>query len=284
MSQEKSQQQKDYDEAINIGAFGTLGFLCTLIVPMVLSKEAWFSPYMWPTFFVGVTLLLVYIAISFERNSFLSTIWKYGSVKFSISLALTIIIFFSSFTASSDINRIFGIDASAFPYTLTAVTFLNIFTAIEPIFRVLFAISGISLVLKYFEYKSTGEFGWLGILFIFSCFASGSYGWFLNSSYFSEQKDIDLKIYKIAHKVDFSSNYPCKKTESSAKVIFLGPKMNHVLFDQVKASETEGGLNMYNPLPTLDTEESLKSFIMTTHENSEIKVPTKFTVGECNQT
>lgn len=284
MSQEKLEQQKDYDEAINIGAFGTLGFLCTVILPMTLSKEAWFSSYMWPTFFVGVTLLLIYIAISFERNSFLSSIWKYGSVKLSISVALTIIIYFASFTASSDINRIFGIDASAFPYTLAAVTFLNIFITIEPIFRILFIISGLSLVLKYFEYKSTGKFGWLGFLFIFGCFASGGYGWFLNASFFSDQQDIDLKIYKIAHKVDFSSNYPCKISESATKVIFLGPQMNQVLFDEVLASAPNDDFNIFDTAPVLDPEESLKMFIMTTHTKSKLKVPANFKVGACVQT
>ncbi|MDA0149532.1 hypothetical protein, partial [Vibrio sp. LaRot3] len=224
-------KKKKYDEEFKLGLFGTLGFLLTVVIPLALIDEDWFKPYIHLSFFSGIAWLLVYIAAFFERNSYISELWKYNSVKFAISLAFSLLVYSSNYTASATINAVFGVDASAFPYTQIALTFLNTVLTLEVVLRVVFLVSFVMLSLSAWAYRGENKYGWLAFLLGVGYLASALTGWVFTNRYFDSEQHMKLKAYAVAHKVDFSTKHFCSNLGENKSVIFLGPQMTTVLVD-----------------------------------------------------
>ncbi|MEO9492972.1 MAG: hypothetical protein ABJG42_00405 [Vibrio splendidus] len=223
--------QNKYEEEFKLGLIGTLGFLLMVVIPLALIDEEWFKPFIHLIFFSGIALLLVFIAAFFERNSYIFELWKYNSVKFAISLAFSLLVYSSNYRASATINAVFGVDASAFPYTQVALTFLNTVVTLEVLFRVVFLVSFVMLALSAWAYREENKYGWLAFLLGTGYLASALTGWVFTNRYFDDEQHIKVKAYAIAHKVDFSTKHFCSSVDKNKSVIFLGPQMTTVLVD-----------------------------------------------------
>ncbi|HEB4978138.1 MULTISPECIES: hypothetical protein [Aeromonas] len=256
-----------YEEEFKLGLIGTFGFLFTAVIPLILIDKEWFKPHIHVCFFSGITLLLVYIATFFERSPFFSALWKYHSVKFAISIAFSLLVFSSNYRASATINSVFGVDASVFPYTQVALTFLNAAVTLEVVIRWLFLYSLLILASRAWAYRGQNRHGWIAFLLGAGYLFSSVTGWFFTSRYFDNEEDMNVKAYAIAHRVDFSTKHLCSNIDGHHKIIFLGPQMNRVLVD----APLKNNLSIYDTLKLKNT------------PDSEIKESKSLYITECDK-
>lgn len=101
------------------------------------NEWSWFSNYQYLVKLFGIILSFIYIGISIERTSFFKTVWKFGFIKFIISIAISALIIFCTSKASEFINIVFHVDASVFPYTRAYMTGLLVFQYTSPFFIII---------------------------------------------------------------------------------------------------------------------------------------------------
>ena len=70
----------------------------------------------------------IWIGVNIERIFLVRELWRFGITKLIISLSFTALVIFSTATASAEINNIFGIDSSYFPFTRGFLTAYIFFT------------------------------------------------------------------------------------------------------------------------------------------------------------
>jgi hypothetical protein len=218
----------------------------------------------------GLAFAAVFIGVSIERSSMFKTLWSFGFTKIVASIAVSALFIFSTGKASSLINSIFGIDASAFPFTRAFVAGLLAFQYSVPLLGVVafFAIfhaldvAGYFKSLLYSDYKyDSPPFVSMAFLVLAVVFLFISWNW-INRD-FSEAA-FPAKIYRLAHVLDFNSRHSCVNIKEGVSVVFVGSDQSKVLIDM---SNTQ----------TKDIESFVDPKI-----SSEITIPKSFFLLPCN--
>lgn len=192
-------------------------------MPIVISG-AKFQPAL--LFCIGSILLLWSTLLALEENgvySFLNT-WK--SDKIFISFLIAAITFWGGYTSASQINNVFYIDSSYFPFTFSAMTVYNIarlttyFTIPTTVILMIFALYD---AMRTFRSKPSrvGEIS----LFLVPMVYFAITGLIIN-----EENVIKKSLIEISYSVDFNKNSHCDNSSVKNKpVIFLGPNSEKVL-------------------------------------------------------
>lgn len=220
----------------------------------------------------GIAFAAVFIGVSVERSSLFKSLWAFGFTKLVASLAVSALIIFSTGKASSLINTVFSVDASALPFTRAFVTGLLAFQYSYPllIVVVLFAIIHGLNAIDWMRLKWTGEGRYESPPLHSMAFLAASivllvfcYRW-VNSDF--SDKAWPAKIYRLAHVLDFNSKYECSNLREGLSVIFLGPDHSRVLIDTSGAKTDD-----------------IESFV-DERKSNQVNVPTKFYVFPCDAT
>lgn len=244
-------QRKDEKETESDAVTWALGALAVLTVIFLFNgfagagDWAWLEHHRFAIRLWGIAFAAVFIGVSIERSSFFKSLWAFGFTKLVASLAVSALIVFSTGKASSLINAVFPVDASALPFTRAIVAGLLAFEYSYPLlivvalFAALHALNAVEWIrLKWsgkgkYEAPPLQSMAFLGlslvILFSFS-------RWVNND--FSDEV-WPAKVYRLAHMLDFDSKYECANLPKGLSVVFLGPEQARVLVDVNNAQTDE---------------------------------------------
>ncbi|MFA5563234.1 MAG: hypothetical protein WDA32_03490 [Candidatus Caldatribacteriota bacterium] len=253
-------------EQTNLHLSWSLGVLAFVALVLIIngSREShdfnWLQQNSFTIKIWGISLATLYIGVSIEKFSIFRNLWQFGFTKLVASIAVSGLIIFSTGKAAGAINSVFGVDASAFPFTLTFTSSLFFFHYVLPfltlvgIVAIFFAFDAIGYIKSKFSNDMSYELPPVHS-FIFPILATTLlvifWGW--SKSDLSEGV-LPSKIYKLAHMLDFNSKNECANIRKGVPVVYLGPSQSTVLAD-VKLTSVE----------------NLKSFF-----EREIDVPQKF--------
>jgi len=199
----------------------------------------------------GVGLAAVFVGVSIEKSSFFKRLWAFAVTKIISSVAISALIIFCTGKASSLINSVFGVDASAFPYTRALLSGLLVFQYLSPllIIVVLFLTFHIINVVGYIKSESSANYDSSSFpitSIVFSLLASVVllFSWYWIIHDFSEDA-LPEKTYRLAHELDFNSRHACINLKDGVSVVFIGPDQSKVLADVnlVKTKNIESFIN-----------------------------------------
>lgn len=178
---------------------------------------------------LGIGLMIFYQFL-FVANSHIAKTFR---GEFAAQAGLTVLIAYcllsSSVEAASSLNRVFSVDASAFPNALRVMTFVQVFLMGKLFFWMFFAWSVMTFVYFFFSHDEnssvhTWVFSFSGIvisgialLFIYFTFEPGQ---------------LDRRAYLVARTTDFYSKVNCPGLKITGSVVFLGPEQRRVLVDK----------------------------------------------------
>lgn len=199
----------------------------------------------------GVAFAVVYIGVSIERSALFKELWKFGFTKLISSIAISGLVIFCTGKASSQINLIFGVDSSAFPFTKAFITGILAFEYLSPLLFIafIFAIAHLLGILNYVKSKFSNEYKFVAppwrstaVLILTPIVLFFSWKW-VNRD-FSEQ-ELPAKIYLLAHKLDFNSRHSCSNIKVGVNVVFIGSDQNKVLVDisNIQTKDIESFIN-----------------------------------------
>jgi len=181
-----------------------------------------------PLFILGTTLMLWGISLFLEENgiykfseSSLSNKWVLGAIGSSL-------VYWASFKSAGQINSIFNIEPSLFPFTLTAMVLYNIatvfFLLMIPVFILTSAYMIFKFVYELVSKKRKKELAIFPAIILFSAYAS-IFGLIMLS-----QEVQNKSVKTIALKTDFNSAHLCGADWlKDQPVIFVGPNSSYVL-------------------------------------------------------
>ncbi|SEH72490.1 hypothetical protein SAMN05660691_01040 [Rheinheimera pacifica] len=244
---------------------GIIGIFLTVSARNIADNYLWISESF--LFYLGMTLLTIFLVISLERVSLVKALWEYSFVKFSASIGFAGLLLYCNSESSSVINSIFGVDASVFVYSKSILTGLLLLKILSPIFWVVVASSLIQFVV-FFLYLRKDKV--LGRQFLYAVSAFLLSGYFLNviSNSLSDN-ELEFKAYKLAHYLDFNEKIYClDKLPNIERVVgvYLSPSNDVVLLDN-----------------KLEIEESAKSFMHRSFIDYGIEIPEEFHVINCQK-
>ncbi|MCT7310090.1 hypothetical protein N5J06_03985 [Ralstonia sp. CHL-2022] len=231
----------------------------------------WLSNHRFPIQLWGILFSAIFIGVSIERSSFFKILWSFGFTKLIASIAVSALVVFCTGKASSLINGVFPVDASAVPFTRTIVSGLLAFQYSYPvlilvgffgILHALVAFDWISSILSGKERHDGPPFESLLFLILSLVLLFFTTRW-VNKDF--TEDTWPAKIYRLSHMLDFNSNYECANIKKGLSVVFLGPDHTHVLVD------------LGNPQT-----EDLESFVSGTL-SKQVALPQQYFVVPCEQ-
>ncbi|NAO95240.1 hypothetical protein FRY77_04295 [Halomonas sp. MG34] len=253
-------EQKDFNLSWSLGFLAFLAFVLIFSGSRENHDFNWLQQNSFPIKIWGVALATLYIGVSIEKFSIFRNLWQFGFAKLVASIAISGLIVFSTGKAAGSINSVFGVDASAFPFTLTFTSGLFFFNYILPflalvgIVAVFFTLDAVGYIKSKLKDNNGYELPPIHS-FVFPILATillvVFWGWSKNDL---SEEILPSKIYKLAHMLDFNNKNECANIRSEVPVVYLGPSQATVLAD-VKATSVE----------------NLKSFF-----EREVEVPQKF--------
>lgn len=177
---------------------------------------------------LGVGLLIFYQFV-FVANSHIAKTFR---GEFASQAGLTVLIAYcllsSSVEAASSLNRVFSVDASAFPNALRVMTFVQMFLLGKPFFWMFFAWSLVSFAYFFFSHDENSSMQ----TWIFSFSGMVISGIALVLIYLTfEPGQLDRRAYLVARTTDFYSKVNCPGLKVTGSVVFLGPEQRRVLVD-----------------------------------------------------
>lgn len=232
---EKEEESSSVDWAL--GALGVLSLIFLFNGVLGSGNWNWLDNHRFAIRLWGIAFAALFVGLSIERSSFFKSLWTFGFTKLVASVAVSALIVFSTGKASSLINGVFLIDASALPYTRAVVAGLLAFQYSYPllmvvaVFAVVHALNAVTWIRSRTSenYKYEGpplqSMLFLGlslvVLFVLTKWDSAD---------FSDEA-WPPKIYRLAHILDFDSKYQCSNIKNGFSVVFLGPDQSRVMVD-----------------------------------------------------
>ena len=222
------QSNQEFQDSVHIGVVGTLSVLCVFVGPQIFNEFDWLRPYKLYPGWVGFGLATWFVAISFERTLLKSRLWSYRTTKILGTFIVSCIFWYSRVQASNQINEIFAVDSGAFPFTLTALSIVNLATNLKPVFIGLVILSFVTFISRFLDHKDEHRWCGLSVLFVLNTFLAGIGGWGLATNHLQEDRKAIL-AYKIAQFADFNSRHSCAGITTDQVVIFFGAEQSKVL-------------------------------------------------------
>lgn len=267
---ESEKMGKKYAVDLALGGLAFLAYVFLVKGRSGPSDWAWLNEHRYAIWLWGVAFATVFVGVSIERTSFFKHLWAFGFTKVAASVAVSALFVFCTGKASSLINAVFSVDASALPYTRAIVTGLLAFKYSQPLLFVVAAAAAIHalVAVSWVRAKFGGNASYelppfMSIVFV----VLAGYVLFISNRTVNQDFSDELwpaKVYMLAHVLDFNSNHSCVNLKPELSVIFLGPDQGRVLVDPHSAQT--------NDLESLV--EAVKS--------AEVEVPKQFYRLPCN--
>ncbi|KGA43390.1 hypothetical protein L2164_13425 [Pectobacterium brasiliense] len=183
----------------------------------------------------GVALCAIFVGVSLERSSLVSSLWRFTVTKVLVSIVLSGLVIYARGQAGIHVNAVFHVDASALPITLLFTTGFMVFKLILPFINFVAAIMflvNFFFMAAWFKNKFGGGDSELPLLQPFLCVLVSSvllyHGWLWPSDQLSDTR-VSEKIYLLAHALDFNDSHQCANVPADRPVVFLGNAQDAVL-------------------------------------------------------
>lgn len=263
LNKDETEVKEKVEHSYRLGVIGTLGLFLGLVIPILINEDSadWLKLFQMPIFWSGIAFFLVFICLSIE--SALKKYWKYSTLKVFVAFVISIAVFIASSLADADINGVFGIDSSGLSYTFSIFTMVHLFVMLKPIFAFITILGSVLLIKRTYDALRYDGSGYLAYLFALGGVLGGGYPWYVIESYLNED-EMSMKIYKVAHMVDFKRKYSCSNIPKGKAVVFIGASQNRVLVD--------------NPIQDFGTP---KEFLYTKTSDHRFDIPDNFDVKKC---
>lgn len=237
---EKATQQ--YELRWALGLIGVIGVLLA-ITRSASSDMDWVREHTLAFRLWAVVFCTVFIGVSLERSSVIRTLWGFTITKFLASIILSVLVLCARGKAASYLNGIFHVDASAFPLTLVLTSGLLVLKWLVPFVLIVAAV--LSLIhgligLGWIKAKLDGEsVDEIPLYSFLSFLVSGVilyFGWGWSNDQIADSR-MPVKIYLMAHALDFNYSHECANVASSRPVVFLGTGQESVLVAPYKLAD-----------------------------------------------
>jgi len=212
---------------ILLGIFGLFGMLVSISI-----DEIWSQAYSILIFLTSASILTLWFVLLLEM-AFEEYI-KYTSVRIFGTLLFSLLLFYASMLSTQNINNIFGVDSSVFPYTHIIFTVIEFLVLLIPLFVVLLVLSFLLFLSIGYKCRITKNQNKV-LVFMVSLI-----GFIVSIVYigigliFIESKNKTSILYTIAHVVDFKKKNICKNIdEQKYSIVYLGVNHKKVLIDNI---------------------------------------------------
>lgn len=224
-------------------ALGTLGLVAILFLWQGwwghTSDWGWLQTHQFAVRLWGIAFAAVFVGVCIERSSVFAGLWRFGFTKVIASVAVSALLVFSTGKASSLINALFGVDASAFPFTrafvagMLAVQYASPLLFVVALFLVFHAFDVAGYI--QFKLKTSSEYvytrpPWISIAFSGLATVILVVFWQWINHDFAEEA-LPTKIYRLAHTLDFNSRHSCANIKEGVSLVFVGTDQTKVLVD-----------------------------------------------------
>ncbi|MBN3083135.1 MULTISPECIES: hypothetical protein [Pectobacteriaceae] len=228
--QEKSQQNLE----VALGVIGFIGVMLA-IFRSAGSDIDWVREHTLSFRLWGVALCAIFVGVSLERLSLVSSLWRFTVTKVLLSIVLSGLVIYARGQAGIYVNDVFHVDASALPITLLFTTGLMVFKLLLP-FIIVAAIAmflfNFLLLGAWVKNKFNGGDSDLPFLYPALCVFVSSvllyHGWLWSSAQLSDNR-VSEKVYLLAHALDFNKSHQCANIPVDRPVVFLGNAQDAVL-------------------------------------------------------
>ncbi len=199
----------------------------------------------------GTAFSAVYVGVSLERTSFFRSLWSFAFTKLVVSVSFSALIVFSTGKASTLINTVFGVDASAFPFTrafmagFIAFDYLSIVLVIVGLFAIAHAFNAVGFIKSKFDANlSYSRAPWESFFFLAIALVFLAVSWRWLETDFSADA-LPAKTYRLARVLDFNERHQCSNLRQGIAVVFIGTDQARVLADtaEVTTSDIESFVN-----------------------------------------
>lgn len=218
-------------------SLGVTGFLALVLLLNSLRPSQDFTfinPYLLVLNIFGVVLSIIYLSGSLEHSTLWRSLWSLTSARWIVYIIFTAMVLVASGRAASQVNGVFGIDATLFPHAYALTTALVLFKLTQPwllgvalfvIFvNVIAAYRGIRAVAEDYNLWALLSPGLAAVLGLIVIYVVG--GWANNEL---SNDRLYEKIYLMAQALDFNGRHNCTNIPGTSPVIFLGPTQERVL-------------------------------------------------------
>ncbi|KMK85812.1 hypothetical protein [Pectobacterium brasiliense] len=229
---EKEESQRNLEFALCV--IGVVGVLLA-IIRSAGSDIDWVREHTLSFRLWGVALCSIFVGVSLERSSVVSSLWRFTVTKVLLSIVLSGLVIYARGQAGIYVNAVFHVDASALPITLLFTTGLMVFKLILPFIIVVAAIMflvNFFFMAAWVKNKFGGGNSELPLLQPVLCVLVSSvllyHGWLWPSDQLSDTR-VSEKIYLLAHALDFNDSHQCANVPADRPVVFLGNAQDAVL-------------------------------------------------------
>ncbi|VVD64806.1 hypothetical protein PIN31115_00280 [Pandoraea iniqua] len=186
---------------------------------------------------LGLMIASIFVGMSVERTPFVKSLWSYGYTKVLASVAFSALIIVSTSKASGLINSVFGVDASAMPYTrgilagVLALKYAYPAICVIALLAMLHGARAFRWLMQLFGKSPTYEDPPVhSVAFILQSMALVVFlGMMLFGNFSTEV--LPTKVYRLAHTLDFNAKYTYSNVAPGAYVVFLGGDQARILVD-----------------------------------------------------
>ncbi|MBN3116043.1 hypothetical protein H4F46_14195 [Pectobacterium brasiliense] len=227
-------EASQYNLSIALYLIGLIGVLLA-IIRSAGSDIDWVREHTLSFRLWGVALCAIFVGVSLERSSLVSSLWRFTVTKVLLSIVLSGLVIYARGQAGIHVNAVFHVDASALPITLLFTTGLMVFKLLLPFIIVVAAIMFLVnsfFMAAWFKNKFGGGDSELPLLQPVLCVLVSSvllyHGWLWPSDQLSDTRVYE-KIYLLAHALDFNDSHQCANVPADRPVVFLGNVQDAVL-------------------------------------------------------
>lgn len=219
--------QKDLDNrsAANLALIGMSIWLLALYF-----REG----FMVAPFVIAGTLVMIWsVMIFFEDSPLVKALSSYSSSKMIFGFLSACIVFWATYTTFSQVNAVFGIDPSYFPFAITVGIFINIAKVVA---LTSIVIAPLSMIVSFINmFTSSHPFWSNSRQAVLYCSLILSSLVFLMLGFLWSDDFMHKKLLESAEVMDMNNNHLCHnellvKEDKKVPVIFLGPNSSLVLY------------------------------------------------------
>ena len=233
--------KKDEIYLIFLGLFGLFGILVSISI-----DDIWSQTYSILIFLISASILILWFVLLLEM-AFEEHI-KYTSVRIFGTLLFSSLLFYASILSTQNINNIFSVDSSVFPYTHIIFTVTEFLVLLTPFFVVLFLLSFLLLFSLGASFRITKNQNKVLVIMVSIIGFIISIVYIGISLIFMDEKNKTSIIYSIAHVVDFKKKNICTNIdEEKYSIVYLGTNHKNVLMDNIYIRDRN---TSKTPIPT----------------------------------
>lgn len=233
--EQRKKTERDAAEGMTKIVHGFVGLVALLLAAVGGrggSPGEWLYEYEFAIRIWAIAFSAIYVGIAVERTPLASRLWGFGCTKIAFSIALSALIVVSTAKASTLLNAVFGVDASALPY---ARAILAAFWGVKFVYPLLFLLVPF-MVWHLWEVVKTLRNDGLSTLPVYS-FVTALLSFLVFAMVlrwatveFSDDA-LPSKAFILGHELDFRAQNRCANLEKEASVLYIGEEQTTVLVD-----------------------------------------------------